>query len=269
MKQTELFSKQEKEIASVTEISNTRFISPMFIIGMIIGIVLLIILANVGFYKTYIRHFPRFEDYVRPDGRQFHFYWIMHFHGMMMMGWLLMLLVQPFLILKGKIKLHRMVGRLSYVLAPLVLLTMYLVTRAALDPVVAPELQAAVVARRMALDVPLIIFFAILYILAIVYRHRTLLHSRYMCSTAFMLISPPLGRVLRAYFDYSRDGSIDLSRNIIVFIALAVTVGDSLRLKRISPFAMVLVFVLMNKIIWDIRDTAFWQPIGGAIGKLF
>jgi hypothetical protein len=269
MKLTELFSKQKKEITSVTQISNTRFISPMFIIGMIIGIVLLIVLANVGFYKTYLRHFPGFEDYVRPDGRQLHFTWVMHFHGMMMIGWLLMLLVQPILILKGKIKLHRLVGKLSYVLAPLVLLTMYLVTSGALDRVVTPEEQAAVVARRMALDVPAIIFFAILYILAIVYKHRTALHSRFMVSTAFMLISPPLSRVLRAYFDYSRDGSIDLTRNIIVFIALAVTVGDSLRLKRISPFALVLIFVLLNKIIWNIRDTPFWQAIGGAIGKLF
>lgn len=269
MKLTELFSKQKKEITSATQISNTRFISPAFIIRMIIGIGLLFILAHVGFYKTYISHFPGFKDYVRPDGRQFHFYWVMHFHGMMMIGWLLMLLIQPILILKGKVRVHRLVGRLSYVLAPLVLLTMYLVTRASLDRVVAPEEQAAVVARRMALDVPLIIFFAILYILAIVYRHRTLLHSRYMCSTAFMLIGPPLSRALRAYLDYNREDSIDMSRNITVFIALAITMGDSLRLKRISPFALVLGFVLLNKIIWNIRDTPFWQPIGSAIGKLF
>jgi len=269
MKLTALFSKQKKEVTGATQISNARFISPAFIIGMIIGIVLLIVLVHVGFYKTYVRHFPGFEDYVRPDGRQFHFYWVMHFHGMMMIGWLLMLLVQPILILKGKIKLHRMLGRLSYILAPLVLLSMYLIIRSSLDRVVAPEEQAAVVARRMALDVPLLIFFAILYILAIVYRHRTLLHSRYICSTAFMLISPALARSLRAYFDYSRDGSIDLSRNIIVIIVLAVTVGDSLRLKRISPFALVLSFVLLNKIIWNIKDTAFWQAIAKILVQLF
>jgi hypothetical protein len=248
---------------------NVGGINPSYVVRIIIGIILLLVLANVGFYKTYISHFPGFEDYVRPDGRPLHFTWVMHFHGMMMIGWLLMLLVQPILILKGKVKLHRFVGKLSYVLAPLVLLSMYLVTRGSLDRVVATEDQAAVVARRMALDVPLIIFFAILYILAIVYRHRVLLHSRYMCSTAFMLVGPALSRVLRAYFNYDREGSIDLSRTIIVFIALAVTVGDSLRLKRISPFALVLVFVLLNKIIWNIRDTAFWQPIANVIAKMF
>jgi hypothetical protein len=269
MKLTDIFSGQKKELTSSTQISNTRFISPAVIIRMIIGIILLIVLAHVGFYKTYIRHFPSFEDYITPDGRQVHFSTIMHFHGMMMIGWLLMLLVQPILILKGKVKLHRMVGKLSYISAPLVVLTMYLVTRGALDRVVTLEEQAAVVARRIALDGPAITFFAILYILAIVYRHRVQLHSRYMISTAFMLISPPLARVLRAYFDYDREGSIDLSRTIIVSIALAVTVGDSLRLNRISPFALVLGLVLLNKIIWNIKDTEFWHSIGNVIAKMF
>jgi hypothetical protein len=78
----------------------------------IIGIVLLLLLVHIGFYKTYIRHFPGFEDYITPNGRKFHFSWVKHFHGMMMMGWVLMLLLQPILILKGKIKWHHRVGRL-------------------------------------------------------------------------------------------------------------------------------------------------------------
>lgn len=263
------FEKEKTGMSKIGSLQNEQLISRGAIIRTIIGIFLLIILANIGFHKTYISHFPGFKDYVRPDGRSIHFTWVMHFHGMMMIGWLLMLLVQPFLILKGKIKLHRLVGRLSYVLAPLVLLTMYLVTRGSLDRIVTPEGQATVVARRMALDVPAIIFFAILYILAIIYRHRTLLHSRYICSTAFMLISPALARVLRAYFDYNREDSIDLSRTIIVFIVLVVTVGDSLRLKRLSPFVLALGLVVLNKIIWDIKDTPFWQAIGTTLGKLF
>ena len=77
---------------------NVGGINPSYVVRIIIGIILLMLLAHIGFYKTYISHFNGFEDYVRPDGRQVHFTWIMHFHGMMMIGWLLMLLVQPFLI---------------------------------------------------------------------------------------------------------------------------------------------------------------------------
>ncbi|HKO79236.1 MAG TPA: hypothetical protein VJU78_02535 [Chitinophagaceae bacterium] len=260
--------KENEQVQGATH-HNSPLISHPFTGAMIIGIILLIILAHIGFYKTYIRHFPGFTDYTTPAGRKFHFTWAIHFHGMMMIGWLLMLLVQPILILKGKIKLHRLAGRLSYVLAPLVLLSMYLVTYSSLHRESAQDGETAVVARRVALDVPLIIFFAILYLLAIFSTHKPALHGRFMCSTAFILISPALSRTLRAYLDVSRDGSIDMSKNIIVIVAGVITVIDSWRTKRISPFALVLGFMVLNRIIWNVRDTPFWHSIAIVIAKMF
>ncbi len=259
--------KEKTDIPKVISGRNEGSISRAAITRIIIGILLLFVLAHFGFYKTYIRHFPGFADYTTPGGRKFHFTWIIHFHGMMMIGWLLMLLLQPFLILKGKIKLHRLVGRLSYVLAPLVLFSMYLVTYSSLHRELAQGI--AVVARRVALDVPLIIFFAILYLLAIFYTHKPALHSRFMCSTAFILISPALSRTLRAYLDASRDGSIDMSKNIIVVVAGVIAVIDSWRTKRISPFALVFGFMVLNRIIWNIKDTPFWYSIANVIAKMF
>ncbi|HET9434615.1 MAG TPA: hypothetical protein VFO37_12700, partial [Chitinophagaceae bacterium] len=75
-------------------------ISPGVIRGIIVGIILLIVMVHIGFSKTYIRFFPEFDGFKAAQ----------HFHGMMMMGWLLMLLVQPILILKGKTKFHRRIG---------------------------------------------------------------------------------------------------------------------------------------------------------------
>ena len=224
---------------------------------------------HIGFYKTYISHFPKFEDYNVPGRGIVHFTTIIHFHGMMMIGWFLLLLLQPILILKGKIKLHRLAGRLSYVLTPLVMLSMYLVIHASLHRALAQDGQIAVVARRMALDAPSILFFAVLYLLAIFYTHKTALHSRFMFGTALMLISPALSRTLRVYLDASRDGSIDISRNIIVIVVGVIVVVDSWRTKRISPFAVVLGFVLLNKIIWNIRETPLWHSIANVIAKMF
>ena len=260
---------EETKIETVKNVSlpSGQLISQRAIVRIIIGILLLLVLAHIGFYKTYIRHFPRFADYTTPAGRNFHFTWVIHFHGMMMIGWLLMLLVQPFFILKGKIKLHRLVGRLSYVVAPLVLFSMYLVTYSSLHRELVQGI--AVVARRVALDVPLIVFFAILYFLAIFYTHKPALHSRFICSTAFILISPALSRTFRAWFDVSRDGSIDMSKNIILIVAGVIAVIDSWRTKRISPFALVFGFMVLNRIIWDIRDTPFWHFIANVIAKLF
>ncbi|WP_276500119.1 hypothetical protein [Terrimonas pollutisoli] len=267
MQPQEAFEKEKTGTPKIVSFQQERSISRGAIIRIIIGILLLLVLAHIGFYKTYIRHFPGFADYTTPAGRKFHFTWIIHFHGMMMIGWLLMLLLQPFLILKGKIKLHRLAGRLSYVIAPLVLLSMYLVTYSSLHRELAQGI--AVAASRIALDVPLIIFFAILYLLAIFYTHKPALHSRFMCSTAFILISPALSRTLRAYLDASREDSIDMSKNIIVIVAGVIAVVDSWRTKRISPFALVLGFMVLNRIIWNIRDTPFWYSIANAIAKMF
>ena len=262
---------EETKIEPLKNVSmqNGRFISRWTIIRIIIGIILLLLLVHIGFYKSYISHFPKFEDYNVPGRGIVHFNTIIHFHGMMMIGWFLMLLLQPILILKGKIKLHRLAGRLSYVLAPLVVLSMYLVIYSSLHRALAQDGQIAVVARRMALDAPSIIFFAILYLLAIFYTRKPALHSRFMCGTAFMLISPALSRTLRVYLDASRDGSIDTSRNIIVIVVGVIAVVDSWRTKRISPFAVVLGFVVLNKIIWNIRETAFWYSIANEIVKIF
>ena len=248
-------------------LQNGRLISRGATVRIIIGILLLLVLAHIGFYKTYIRHFPGFADYSTPAGRKFHFNWVIHFHGMMMIGWLLMLLLQPIFILKGKVKLHQLAGRFSYILAPLVLLSMYLVTYSSLHREFAQGI--AVVARRVALDVPLIMFFVILYLLAIFYTHKPALHSRFMCSTAFILISPALSRTFRTFLDTSRDGSIDMSKNIIVVIAGVIAIIDSWRTKRISPFALVFGFMVLNRIIWNIRDTPFWHAIANVIAKMF
>ena len=93
MKGKDLSSKEKRGIPeSPPHLSDPR-ISPEIIRGIIVGIILLIVLVHIGFSKTYIQFFPKFDGFKAAQ----------HFHGMMMMGWLLMLLVQPILILKGKI----------------------------------------------------------------------------------------------------------------------------------------------------------------------
>ena len=235
------------------------------VIRSIVGILLLIVLVEVGFFKTYIRHFPQFEDYVVDGNYTIHFNWIMHFHGMIMMGWVLMLLIQPTLILKGKIEWHRRVGALSYVLAPLVILALYLANRDNYFSGLADGGQRLAI-KFLAVTFPDIIFFSILYSLAISYKRNPALHMRFMCSTAFLFINPALDRALETYL-----GLPGFSNGIIIVMLVVgtVTLVDSLRTKRISSYTVVFSFVLLHKICWDWRDTSFWQATGHLIAKMF
>ncbi|HEX7847547.1 MAG TPA: hypothetical protein VF476_17225 [Chitinophagaceae bacterium] len=261
---------EEAKIETLKKVSlqNERPVSRRAIISIITGIVLLLILVHIGFSKTYIRHFPGFADYVRPNGRKIHFTWVMHFHGMMMMGWVLMLLLQPILILKGKIKWHRRVGTLSYVLAPLVLLSMWLITRGRFLEFLGLQGYTAAVAN-LSLNVPNIVFFALFYFLAIYYKRQPHLHMRFMCSTAFPLIGPGLARIFTSYLEFDREYAASTVRIITVLIAAAITISDSVRTKRISPFALVLGLMLLHAILWELRYTPFGQSVWGVVAKMF
>lgn len=247
---------QQKEKSSISTAVVNRII---------IGIILLIVLIEVGFYHTYIKHFPQFKDYIADGNYKMHFNGIMHFHGIIMMGWVFMLLLQPILILKGKIQWHRQVGALSYVLAPLVVLAMYLANRDFYFAGVAEGGQQLGI-KSLAMTFLYPFFFAILYSLAIFYKRKAVLHMRFMCSTAFLFIGPALDRALETYLGLP---GFPIGIILILLLVGIITLIDSLRTRRISPFIVVFVFFLLAKICWELRDTPFWQAIGKQIVKLF
>jgi uncharacterized membrane protein YozB (DUF420 family) len=231
----------------------------------IVAIILLIVLIEVGFYRTYIQHFPQFKDYAVDSTFTQHFNWVMHFHGIVMMGWVGMLFIQPILILKGKTQWHRRLGSFSYVLAPLVVFSIFLANRDGYLTFL-PAIGKPAAVGFVALTFPGLVFFAVLYALAIIYRKNRPLHMRFMCSTAFLLINPALDRFLETYMGL--PGFHYGSTMVIALVAL-ITLVDSVRTKRLSAFTLVFAFVIIHRVCWELKDTPYWQTIGNEIVKLF
>lgn len=245
------------ETRSSRRFDHAEPISQAFTLSAIVGALLLIVLVHIGFYPTYLRHFPAFDG----------FRYVQHFHGAMMMGWLLMLLAQPAFIRAGRYDLHRLLGTASYILAPLVLVSMYLITGFRYDGIARTAGQAAAVAH-LALNAPNIAFFAVLYLLAIVYKRRTALHMRFMCSTAFVVVGPGLARVLIGYLGYSLADAVMVVRIATPLVTGVLAVGDSVRTKRMSPFTVVFGFMVLHTILWNAREGRLWQSIGTALAGL-
>jgi hypothetical protein len=61
-----------------------------------ISMVILFILMQIAFHPSYIQYFPQFHE----------FSWIHHAHGALMVSWVMMLIIQPYLIIKKKYKTH-------------------------------------------------------------------------------------------------------------------------------------------------------------------
>lgn len=116
-----------------------------------------------------------------------------HFHAVIMIGWILMLIVQPWLIRSRRRDMHRMIGRFSFVWAPLVVISALFVV---LDNLA--KLPQPFPSRGLSffwLGLASALFYAMLYCLAIINRKDVQLHARYMAATALAFITPGIGRL--------------------------------------------------------------------------
>lgn len=141
-----------------------------------------LLMAFVGFYKSYFGKFPSFEG-ISPA---------MHFHGIMVLCWLSMLIAQPMLIVNKKIELHRQVGRASYIVMPLVILSMVILIRLGFMRNIAPPSRG--IDLRL-IGIADMFFFIPCYLLAIYYRKQVKYHSRWMVLSVLPFINPALGRL--------------------------------------------------------------------------
>lgn len=137
----------------------------------------LIPLTIAGFYKTYIATFPNFKEDITP---------FIHIHAFIASLWIGLLIVQPFLIVKNKLALHRKLGKASYFIFPLLILSF-----------VPQILRTAHSANPKNLffslaDSCLLILF---YCLAIYYKKISSKHMRYMIAAALVFLGPTVGRI--------------------------------------------------------------------------
>lgn len=163
---------------------------------------LLIPIVILAFWPSYFSII--FSNIITPSGYA-------HFHGIMMIVWILLLIAQPILIRKKNLKTHRLLGKISYFVGPLVFISMLLITHH----------------YRRLITTPSGITFAninvwlICYILAILYRHKTSIHARAMIGTAISLLDP----ILMRFMFYIISPILNLSYPSPFFIGMGLIFG--------------------------------------------
>ncbi len=140
----------------------------------------LIGLILIGFWPSY---FSKFFN----GTANFTFYF--HFHASIVAIWVALLIIQPILIRKKKLHIHRIIGKLSYFIAPLIFISILLLSHS----------------RQKGFaegwDIGLWVTFKDLFILAIAffiayrYRHQVDLHARGMIVTGITCIEPAAARI--------------------------------------------------------------------------
>ncbi len=186
-------------------------------------------LAAAGFYTTY------FTRILEPMPA------VVHLHFVLMVLWIGMLIAQPLLIKYKKISWHRLIGKASYVVVPLLLITAFLLTRneyyrniARLEESVRNGAQSFtpqdILHRAAASPIALVYFvwFLVFYVLAIRHRRNFNKHARYMVATALTLTGPTVDRIIGIHLGLeSIAGVSSFFISFLLIVSIDVIQGNS------------------------------------------
>lgn len=145
----------------------------------------LVVLAFLGFWATY---FSKFFD----GETRFNFYF--HFHAVMMSLWILVLIVQPILIRKKKLAIHKIIGKLTYILLPLLFISVILLTHSRLQEHITVINGENFHGPHLVIPFKDLLILGTAYIIAVIYRRDINIHARAMIATGIVFIEPALFR---------------------------------------------------------------------------
>ena len=195
---------------------------------------LLIPLIFAGFYKSYFRPFPDFDKSIDM---------FIHLHAVIASVWILMLIVQPFLIFNKKQAIHRKIGKLSYIIFPLLILSFV------------PQIIRFAHSERIENlffplgDGSLLILF---YSLAIYHRKKSSKHMRYMIATALVFLGPTVGRIGPMLLGWSELFTQNVQYGIIYSILIGLIVYDRKNERQFQPYLRAIAAFVIHQIIFHV-----------------
>ena len=224
-------------------------VSGYYFIGLFVFVIL-------GFWPSY---FGKFFD----GTADFNFYF--HFHAAMMILWIFMLILQPILIRKKKLALHKFIGKLSYFLFVLMCISIILIINLSHSHNVNEENLGNTLLGQF----KNFIIFGVAYFIAIRYRHNVAVHARAMIVTGIAFIEPALTRLILNmlgalklfitspnFFWYASVPTI-----IIIFSILIVMMIKERHQKKgrwVFPLTLCLYFILYVLMISQVHIT-LWE----------
>ena len=183
-----------------------------------------------------------------------------HFHAVTAAAWMLLLVLQSWAIGAKRIALHRGSGKASYVLAPLVVLTILLLAHDRIGRA-APGDAYAIQTYILYLQLSLALLFGLCWGLAIWTRKSVARHSRFMTGTALTLVDPVVIRLLfwadpTPAFNYQwiTFGLTDLALLVLIWLERNNRAG-----RGVFPGLLLLFVLAQAPALLGLWEGAAWQ----------
>jgi len=218
-----------------------------------ISVLFVLILVGIlwGFHKTYTMEFPYFKSFQMTH----------HIHGGLMMSWLLLLIAQPIFIVTGRVNIHRALGKLAYIIGPMITIYLFLIAQLGYNRTMTESPELANI--FLVLDLRGLLFFTVLYVLALSFRKNTAYHMRFMIGTGLLMIGPGFGRALINSFGISIFDAMVYTDYAAIFITLSLLIYDIQKKNPLAPYTIVLIILVLEKLLWYYRLSGPWQSFGG------
>ena len=214
-------------------------------------LVLIPIFAVWGFWVTY---------FTRPPGS--YNIWE-HVHGLAMFAWCVMLVAQSFLIRTNRRSVHRALGKISFVLAPLIVISTIFLAHHKLN---VRQLNNEGL-YIFGLQFFIIILFAGFYTMAIVRRKQSDVHARWMICTAFTMLDPIFARIIAVNFyqvPFETGVFQWMTFAFIDVIVILLVIRDWKSSGRHDVFLPALaLLVVAQTAMLTVWDTAIWKSFAG------
>ena len=208
-------------------------------------ILLLLAVSVLGFWTPY------FSRLTAAQG-------LAHVHALMMLAWIGMLVAQPMLIRARRLAWHRRVGKASYVVVPLMIISALLLAQLRMRTV--PPQMLPVQQFILYLGVSASLLFVVIWGLGIRYRRDTALHARFMVATALTLVDPSLARVMIFWVPAVPPPLYQWISFGVVYAVLVLLIAlDPLPRGRKAFMGVLGLFIAMHASIMLVPGTAAWQ----------
>ncbi len=183
-----------------------------------------------------------------------------------MMLWVGMLITQAFLIRFKKRSLHRLIGKLSYGLVPVLIIALILLAHSRIvigeDGILPTRLYT------LFLQLSLLAIFVIAYGLAIAKRQTPALHARYMICTALTLIDPAVARILLNLAPFPFDYQVlTFALTDLILAVLIIMERGQKRGREVFP-RMFGVFVFFQSFNLTLTNSNVWTHFSEWFARL-
>lgn len=212
--------------------------------------VLVIVLSLAGFYRSYISHFPHFGD----------FKWMIHIHFLVFSCWFALIVIQPLLIQKRQFELHKKLGRISYFLIPVLIITI-IGLRAEKLP---EEVQQSLESASMNAFITLVDILSLggYYLIAVMNSKNVRWHVAFILATTLVAFNPGLARLLNILV---APGAGMLTILVPFIFTITVFTVEKIKFKQPilkSPyFTFFLLWTFEIILLFVIPKTEVWQNL--------